>query len=210
MADVNEKVDAEVVEDALDQVEKVDVDALMTKALEIVAAQRQGPELAEPEDDEDEEQVIFVRNGWLRVVIAGEQHKLRRPFVGELRDLEASAEADTEVLQVEQRLMSARAEKALTRAREIGEEAQAIDEGDPRRSELDAEAARLAVEVGGLTQKLVHKAMELREAWWIEVFKTLTPPNHPTPEQMPSWVGDADVQQQVIQHWRAVPLVSGR
>lgn len=188
-----------------------EVEDLMTKALELVAERADSRyALAEPEEDEAEEEVIFVRNGWLRVVIAGQKCKLRRPFLGELRGLEASMETDTEVLEAEQKRIHEQAEVALTRAREIGEQAAGMAQDDPAKVALDEEAASLAVEISRLSRALVLRAYELREAWWVEVFKSLTPPGHDVPDEMPSWVGDADLQVRVVQHWRAVPLASGR
>src|SRR5262245_45938802 len=113
-------------------IEGISVEDLMQKALDAVARRSQEAEgEAEPEPDEDTEEVIFVRNGWVRVVIAGTRYKLRRPFLGELRDLETSMEADTEVLETQQKVMREAAEKALLRANEITFEVDRLPEGDP-------------------------------------------------------------------------------
>src|SRR5262245_24594019 len=47
------------------------VEAVMTKAMEMAEARaRDESALAEPEPDEEDESIIFVRTGWLRCVIA--------------------------------------------------------------------------------------------------------------------------------------------
>src|SRR5918998_454864 len=70
------------------------LDEVLDQVGATINARSNGGGLAEPEADELGDELIFVRNGWVRCVIAGQMFKLRRPFFGELRDLETSQEAD--------------------------------------------------------------------------------------------------------------------
>lgn len=170
------------------------------------------PPLAEPDEDEVSDDLVFVRNGWLRVTVNGNQHKLRRPFLGELRDLELSREADVESLQERQRALRDVTDGLMQRAREIETEAKSLNGEHPERKQaLDLEATGLGLTAQKESRKLVREAQDLRAKWWEQVFKTLTPPGHTKPNKnhYPAWVGDATVQQRVIEHWQASPLAPG-
>lgn len=183
----------------------------------VLAAQRlaqslQGTpqDLAEPEEDELGDDLVFVRNGWLRVVLAGETFKLRRPFLGELRDLELSCEADIETLTELSREMHRQTDEYLQRAREIETEAKDLNGEQPDlKRALDRETSELTLGATKLSRGVVRTAQDLRAKWWTQVFKTLTPPGSSEPAQLPSWVGDATLQQRVIEHWRSFPLGRG-
>lgn len=167
------------------------------------------PELAEPDDDELDEEIVFVRNGWIRVTLAGRLHKLRRPWLGELRDLDLSREADQEVLNEKNKELRERTDMLLVRAREI--EGLANEEGiDPqRKTDLDIEATQLALRANVDSRALIREAHAIRAAWWEQVFKVLTPPGYETPEQMPAWIGDVSLQARAVEHWQMVPLGRG-
>lgn len=170
------------------------------------------PPLVEPDEDEVSDDLVFVKNGWLRVTVNGNLCKLRRPFLGELRDLELSREADVELLQARQREMRAATDALLERARAIEVEAKALNGEQPERKQaLDLEATELGVTAQRESRKLIREAQDLRAKWWEQVFKTLTPPGHTKPNKnhYPAWVGDATVQQRVIEHWQASPLARG-
>lgn len=186
----------EVIDEVLDQVDTI-------------SAPRSNGGLAEPEADELGDELIFVRNGWVRCVIAGQMFKLRRPFFGELRDLETSQEADQTQLTDISEDMRARANEDLARAREIEEEAKTLDDASVRKAELDEEATMLAIRAMGRQQELMHRADDLRVAWWKQVFTVLTPPGNTPPSDVPSWVVDPQMQNRIIAHWRSVPLASG-
>jgi hypothetical protein len=170
------------------------------------------PPLVDPEEDEVSDDLVFVKNGWLRVTVNGSQCKLRRPFLGELRDLELSRETDVEALQVRQREMRLTTDALLERARAIEVEARALNGEHPERKQaLDLEATELGLTAQKESRKLIREAQDLRAKWWEQVFKTLTPPGHAKPNKnhYPAWVGDATVQQRVIEHWQASPLARG-
>lgn len=167
------------------------------------------PKLAEPEDDELDEEIVFVRNGWIRVTIAGQLHKLRRPFLGELRDLDLSREADQEVLNQKNKELRERTDTLLVRAREIESLANEEDVDPQRKADLDVEATQLALQANVDSRALVRDAHAIRAAWWEQVFKVLTPPGYEVPEQMPAWIGDISLQVRAVEHWQMVPLGHG-
>jgi len=166
--------------------------------------------LAEPEPDEEGDEIVFVRNGWIRVTIAGSLHKLRRPFLRELQDLEASMEAGTlDVRELQESLKAANNEDLAT-ARRISDEAKAItDDDSPRKFELDEESTQLAIKVMERNRQIERRARELRALWWEQVFKTLTPPGHDAPKDAPSWAEDLMLPSKLVQHWRSAPLAHG-
>lgn len=196
-------------------VQQLTTDESVVKLAGQLAAQLQSTQvdLAEPEDDELGDDLVFVRNGWLRVTIAGETYKLRRPFLGELRDLELSREADIETLTELSKEMHKKTDEMQRRGAEIQAEARSLNGGDPdRKRTLDQEASHMALEASRLSREVVRKAQDLRAKWWEQTFETLTPPpkrRRPKPEQLPSWVGDANLQQRVIEHWQSSPLARG-
>lgn len=170
------------------------------------------PPLVEPEEDEVGDDLVFVRNGWLRITVNGKEHKLRRPFLGELRDLELARETDTEALRQRQQEMRQTTDALLQRAQAIEVEARALNGEEPERKRaLDLEATDLGLSAQRESQKLIREAQDRRAKWWELVFKALTPPGHgkPSKNHYPAWVGDATVQQRVIEHWQASPLVRG-
>lgn len=167
------------------------------------------PDLADPEDDELDEEIVFVRNGWIRITIAGSLHKLRRPFLGELRELDLSREADQEVLNQKNQELREETDVLLARAKEI--ETQANEEGiEPQRaSELNIEATKLALRAHTASRAIVREAQRVRAAWWAQAFEMLTPPGYKAPADMPAWIGDVALQQRAIEHWQMVPLGRG-
>lgn len=170
------------------------------------------PPLAEPEEDEISDDLVFVRNGWLRVTVNGTECKLRRPFLGELRDLELARETDTEALQALQAEMRDKTDQLLERARAIEAEATSLNGEDPQRKQvLDVEATQLGMTAQKESRRLIREAQDRRARWWELVFKALTPPGHTKPNKnhYPAWVGDPTVQQRVIEHWQASPLARG-
>lgn len=185
----------------------------VTQAAEQLAAALKGPDvvLAEPDEDELGDDLVFVRNGWLRVMVAGEVYKLRRPFLGELRDLELSRETDNETLVAANKEMREKTSELLKRAHEIEIEARGLNGGNPeRKSELDHEATQFAFEATRLSRQVIRQAQDLRAGWWEQVFQTLAPPGRKrVPKQLPSWVGDGQLQQRVIEHWQSSPLARG-
>lgn len=166
-------------------------------------------EMAEPDDDELGDEIVLVRNGWVRMTIAGRLYKLRRPFFGELRDLEASAESDRDVLTELNNTLRAESNEHLARAKEIEEEAKGLADDSPRKLELDEEATSLTLAAFKRQTTIMRRAGELRESWWRQVFETLSPPGHEKPRDMPAWIDDAQMQQRIVDHWRTAPLAYG-
>ncbi len=173
------------------------------------AIEGQRADLAEPEDDELDEEIVFVRNGFVRVTIAGKMHKLRRPFLGELADLDKSREADQEILNDKNRILREETDILLEEAQKLEDEAN--KEGiEPREATaLNVKATQLAQKAHVASRALIRDAQAIRAEWWRQVFKVLTPPGYEPPEDMPAWIGDLALQQRIIDHWQTVPLGRG-
>lgn len=197
------------------------------------------PQVVEPDEDETGDEIVFVRNGWVRITIAGVLYKLRRPFLGELRDLEATMDHGNEELRrladkmrdvehSEQALADANAAEAreLDRPPELTdkdwrvilklsdrdrEELAALHSRQlaTRRNQLNEANTALMLRLQERLREVTRTDRQLREGWWAQAFKLLTPPGHPEPPQMPSWVGNAVLQNQIIQHWQSNPLALG-
>jgi hypothetical protein len=173
------------------------------------AGARQDDGLVEPEPDEEGDAIVFVRNGWIRITIAGQLHKLRRPFLGELHTLEQSLESATHDLRELQESLKEANSEDLAHAQRIADEAKGLRDDSARKIELDDESVALAIKAMERNRAVDKMARELRAMWWQQVFKTLTPPGHPEPEEAPSWVEDITLQQRVVSHWRSAPLAHG-
>jgi hypothetical protein len=168
-----------------------------------------GPRLVDPDDDEPGDEILFVRNGWIRVTIAGVLYKLRRPFLGELRDLEAAIDAGAEELKALAEDLKVRERADQARADEIRAERDVEGVAPARIAELDDAATELALALQARFVEVHKKSRDLRAEWWRQAFEMLTPPGHEPPTSMPAWVGDVALQNQVITHWQSNPLARG-
>lgn len=181
----------------------------MSDMSEMAAAMAAQQALAEPEDDEAGDAIVFVRNGWIRFTIAGVMYKLRRPFLGELRQLEGILDHASEELKLLAEDMRERETADRETADRIKTEVEAGDVSEVRRAELDDEATQLAVNLQVRMLEVSRKGRDLREQWYLAAFEMLTPPGHTSPPSMPAWVGDAQMQAQIIMHWQSAPLAPG-
>lgn len=169
-------------------------------------------DLVEPDDDEAGDLIQFVKNGWIRYTIAGVAYKLRRPFLGELRQLEASKEAGIDDLDESNKTELTDAEKDMEKAKKLQKDAQALTdstEDQRKKLRLDKQASDLARKAMKRQQLLIERTDEFRVNWWAEVFKTLTPPGNSVPTDVPAWVTDPMLMEQVLAHWRTAPLAYG-
>lgn len=210
------------------------------------------PVLAEPEEDEISDEMVPVRGGFIRVTIAGVMYKLRRPWLGELEELEATLDAAQHELQTfGDQYKEIEAEERDTADR-IRSEAKAADDArirlaaipveveaakaagddaavrrlqtearklsrehpperfDERIDQLNTDLAELSIKVNERIKQVQRFSREARKNWWQQVFTMLTPSGHPEPPQMPAWVGDPILVQQVLEHWQSSPLAHGR
>jgi hypothetical protein len=178
-------------------------------------------EVVEPDDtfdldEEEQECVQFLTTGGLRCQIRGVWYRLKRPDLGELRELHESYEAIADELAPfaeEQARLSRDLQAKLT---SIRTKADALAESPSPQADTEALAAEL-VQVQRQQKKALlevqNRALGMREQWWREVFKTLKVkgnPNPKVPAQMPTWVGDQDMGVKVIEHWMRVPLGRGK
>lgn len=171
-------------------------------------------ELVDPDEDElaHQDKIQFVKNGWIRGLIDGAPFKLRRPFLGELQALEQSKEGGMVDLSEESQAAMDDARNDLDLAKKIDDEARKLGttaKDVRRKAELDSEATALAVKQMRRQQDIGRHADDFRVQWWKEVFATLTPPGSSPPEQVPSWVVDPMLMEQVVVHWRTAPLAYG-
>lgn len=162
----------------------------------------------EPAEDEDTEGIVYVRTGWIHVMIDGEKYRLRPVTMGNLKKLRVALEDAME----EQRGNIHRANVQI-RARQA--EGAVLDEiaGEDRTEENYYEkvfALRGALQK--INRDLGHQADALRESWYKLVFRTLCVPNGASPKvpkELPAWVANADLPDRWIEHWRTVPLGHG-
>jgi len=152
----------------------------------------------EPAEDPGD-QVELTRTGWVRMTIGDRRYRLRRPMLGEIRDIRMSLEDMSDEI-------VALSTDALTASQALKAEQQSLAEADDtpdRNAQLidlrrrDREAARA----------LDAKTEQIRVDWWASVFAKLSPDGLPT--EWPSWIVNPDLPGTVMRHWRAVPLAPG-
>lgn len=143
----------------------------------------------------------MLKTGLTRVWINGERYRLRRPFFGELKQLRLALEAVRDeveakrdgAIQVADRLRLERGEWEADESLTPGERAAKMAEA----RKTDRAAARA----------LMDTVDTLYPEWWQQVFETLS--HDGVPEDMPSWVADADFVERLMAHWRSAPTGPG-
>ena len=159
---------------------------------------------ADPEGDEVGDELHLVRTGWVRFVMNGERVRLRRPFMGELRDLRLALE------DVQDQIGEAAEDVQLVGA-EIMEKSQALEKDESLTPAQVVKARRkLQRESTVKGRELTDLAEGLRVGWWELVFKTLDVDAAKHTVQFPAWIVDPNLPGTVIQHWRDVPLARGK
>lgn len=199
-------------------VQQLVAQAAMAAAQQVAADQNRRP-LVEREESEDEESIDFVKNGWVRFMIAGQRYRTRRPLFGELRDLRTALEAQvneltalrqTTELEGNQRgKIRARLEADMAKVVEEMDTGELTDELLDRHSKLIRRNHELLNAGTEAARKLTQKADDLRADWFRQVFERLGVDNPKAPEHLPSWVGDANLPAELMAHWRSAPLGRG-
>jgi len=163
--------------------------------------------VTDPEDDEDAgDELQLAKNGWVRFRVNGERYRLRRPFLGELRDLRLALE------DVQDQIGEA-AEDVQLIATEMMEKSQALEKDESATPAAVVKGRRkMQRESTAKGRELTLLAETLRIGWWERVFATLDvdKANHTDPVDLPAWIVDTNLPGQVLQHWRDVPLARGK
>lgn len=158
-----------------------------------------------PGDGEGNDSVQLVRTGWVRFRFGETTVRLRRPFLGELRDLRMALEDTSDNI-------SEQAEEAQLIAMELITEGERID-GDESIELADRVRQRRA-----LTRRSTEGARKLnlfREqamVGWIRLAaeRLSVDGELPPDEELPSWFIDPRLPATLLEHWRNVPLGRGR
>lgn len=172
-------------------------------ALRTLLAGAQNTDLAEPDDDDPEgDRVDWVRTGMVRLWIGGKRYRLRRPFLGELRDLDLALENALE--DINDRNMDAR-----IKADDLGERADKIDADKRMTAKTRAAKVReLRAEDKAIAREVTQYREDTLIAWWTQVFDKLLVETTPPPD-LPAWLANMALPQRALQHWRSVPLGRG-
>jgi hypothetical protein len=159
--------------------------------------------------------------GWAKATVDGTTYRLRRPFMGEMRDLRLALEGLTDevTLHTERsESMRRRLQRIEARARTELQAAQskvlAGDDDAPTEDQIAALEDRLMDEVHNTRAKdreagrtLVQIADDNRARWWTDVFTVLGLDG--VPPQWPAWFADPDGPHRMMTHWRQNPLAHG-
>ena len=164
--------------------------------------------VTDPEGDEDEgDELQLAKNGWVRFRVNGERVRLRRPFLGELRDLRLALE------DVQDQIGEAAEDVQLVGA-EIVEKSVALEKDESLTAAQVVKARRkLSRESTAKGRALTLMAETLRIQWWERVFAALDvdKAKHADPiVELPAWIVDPNLPGTVMQHWRDVPLARGK
>lgn len=199
----------------------VDMAQLIAKAAQAAADKvaSQKRDLVAPEDGEAEESISYVANGWIRCVIGGVRHRLRRPLFGELKKLRINLEAQQDELTAlrqgielsgnQRGKMVAALEAKMVAVQGRMETEELTDELLAEHRALIERKHALVAEATVDSRKLMHAADDLREVWFALVFETLGVDTPKAPGDWPSWIADSNVPAEFMAHWRSVPLGHG-
>jgi len=169
----------------------------------------------------DDDSMETYGAGWAKAVVDGTTYRLRRPFMGEMRDLRLALEGLTdEVTLHTERSESARRrlQRIEARARTQLQAAQAKvmdgDEDAPTEDQIAELEDQLMDQVHNTRTEdrqagrtLIQIADDNRARWWTDVFTVLGLDG--VPPQWPSWFADPDGPHRMMQHWRQSPLAHG-
>lgn len=179
-----------------------------------------------PDDlpDDEREEIQWLTTGGMRFRTDGVWHRLRRPNMGELRKLHEALETlkDDASTWIEQSRQEA--DRLAHEVREVAREIRQVAPNTMATDASEEEQAAAVEQMNDLTvrlaklqreqQRSIHQAKmytwDFGEKWWRTVMKTLRPKDGPpVPKQLPTWVGDAELPGQAIEHWMRVPLGRG-
>lgn len=150
-------------------------------------------------DDESDDFATFGA-GWAKCTIDGHEYKLRRPFIGELRDLRTALEAVEDEIAVARQKLERNTEQ-ITQAI-VATADEPLEKRQTRQEELRLQSRESNHEV-------LETADSGRLGWWTTVFETLGVSRPPVPPDWPAWMLDPDGPSKLVNHWRDSPLARG-
>jgi hypothetical protein len=195
--------------------------SLADAALGVTVSPAHLPDGVKVREVPDDDSMETYGAGWAKAQINGATYRLRRPFMGEMRDLRLALEGLTdEVTLHTERSESARRrlQRIEARARTELQAAQAkVLAGDadaPTEDQIAELEDRLMGEVHNTRAEdrkagrtLVQIADDNRARWWTDVFTVLGLDG--VPPQWPAWFADPDGPHRMMTHWRQNPLARG-
>lgn len=165
------------------------------------------PDLVEPEEGEDGDTgPRFVTNGGVRFEITGrdgtsQRFFLRRPFLGELQDIDLAHESMIDELNAVSNKTTQQAERLKAQATQAeANEALTDTQRSKKIRDLRGKDRKLA-------QEMRHQRTDLLVKWWAHVFELLCVDG--SPEEWPAWISDLTLPGKVMEHFRTVPLGRG-
>lgn len=171
------------------------------------AADQSRPDLEEPGDDEGgPDGPRFLSNGWVRFELASNgdstaRFRLRRPFLGELQDLDLAHEAMLNE-------MHDISDRARVEGQRLTEQMQKVTDNERLTDQKRSDRLRgLRREDQQITRQFRRDITVLLVGWWQQVFEKVGVDG--VPEQWPAWIGDQELPSRVLEHWRQVPLGRG-
>lgn len=179
---------------------------------EVVDAPTNGETSSTLYEDDD---VKLYGAGWVRVIVDGKDYRLRRPLVGELKDLRLSLERLTDEITEKSEANYTWQLRADRRHRQLNELLLKLpedpdltdDEFEAKVTEWRGEQQRLRLDSRNKGRDLTTFADERRMAWWSEVFEVLGVDG--PPPQWPAFFVDFMGPMKVTEHWRQNPLARG-
>lgn len=162
-------------------------------------------EPVEPSEAEPEEGLQFVRTGWVRFRWDGRVLRLRRPFLGELRELRLALEDLSDEI-------AERSEEIQAEGLRLAAEAEALEERGLAPAEAFEERAKIRTRSKQLARELTGFAEDRRLEWWARAFELLAVNEAEVPAdagELPAYLLDNALPHRVLEHWRAVPLARG-
>lgn len=158
-----------------------------------------------PQSDEGPAvQVELVKSGWVRLHWNDRTVRLRRPFFGELKRIRLALEDMADAI-------AERSDDVRESAAELVDANNAVDADESlddaakrrRRRELTNKSKVVA-------RELTTFCDEQRIGWWREVVGIVGVDGAlPEDDELPSWIADPYLPNEVLAHWRSVPLGRG-
>lgn len=187
-------------------------ESMLTAAfMEFLKTQGAGADVrVDARDDEGDDNIQFVKNGWVRIKAGGEEHRLRNLKFGQLKVLFT-------LLEEQQDLVTRHRETCLRKENVLKKRlAETIDPMEECEEKWQAQAD-VAIQLRGIVRSIRDKADELRMEWWTRAFEIANVQRSGeterskgvVPREWPAWVADASLPTKLLEHWRSVPLGRG-
>lgn len=187
-------------------------ESMLTAAfVEFLKTQGAGADVrVDARDDEGDDNIQFVKNGWVRIKAGGEEHRLRNLKFGQLKVLFTLLEEQQDLV-TRHRETCLRQENALKKRL-----TETIDPMEECEEKWQAQAD-IAIQLRSIVRSIRDKADELRMEWWTRAFEIANVQRSGeterskgiVPREWPAWVADGSLPTKLLEHWRSVPLGRG-